>query len=286
MLAELTLLRLDLTDTINRPQGDSVSIRSYLSDYVCFDVSGMNPGDLPSLSNANGTANRIFFSGDGFAIANGDPSNGGPTGAPFELILTAGQGASVVGRYSASVNLGGVITPGTYTTLAVDPSDVTTTDPVLAHKITSFQGEWRYHFKQQMNPLSGKIDDTGYLTNAHPFEAISIPTSLDDQRQQVVMFSETLGTNGDGSKKATINNLMWGYLDLAKKQVFVYPLANLTDPNAITNRTGEVSGTIGTLYTATGAVTQSETQMRLAQFTLNGPPAGFPTSGKIVVLRR
>ena len=282
---DITQARFDQSwfNTINQPQGDTISVRSYLSDYMCFDVSAMNPGDLPSLSNANGPENRIFFSGDGFAIANGNPTI---SGAPFELILTAGQGASVVGRYSASANLGGVITPGTYTTLAVDPSDVTTTDPVLAHKITSFQGEWRYHFKQQMNPLTGKIDDIGDLSNAHPFEAISIPTSLDDERQQVVMFTENITTNGDGSKSAQVTKLMWGYLDLAKKQVFIYPLTNLTDPDATTNRTGEVAGTIGTMYTSTGATTLSPQQMRFAQFTLSGAPAGFPSSGKIVVLRR
>ena len=273
-------------DTINRITGDSVTIRGFLSDYICFDVSNLNPGDLPSLSNANGTANRIFFSGDGFALGAGDPSNGGSTGAPFELILQAGQGASVVGRYSAPSSLAGTLTPGTYTTLAVDPSDVTTTDPVLAHKITSFQGTWKNHYNQKVNPLTGSIEDLGYLKNAHPFEAISIPTSLDDERQQVVMFSETISTNGNGTKSATITGMMWGYLDIATKKVFVYPLTNLTDPSAITNRTGEVVGNLGTLFTASGASTLSPQQMRYASFTFATPPAGFPATGTIVVVRR
>ena len=273
----------DWFNAINRPDGDSVSVRSYQSDFVCFDVSAMNPGDLPSLSNANGTANRIFFSGDGYAIANGDPVNGG---TPFELILPSGQSASVVGRYSASANLGGAVTPGTYTTLGVDPSDVTTTDPVLARKITSFQGMWRYHFSQRLNPLTGLLEDVGYLKNVHPFEAVSIPTSLDDERQQVMMVAETVTTNGNGTKSATITNMMWGYLDLATKKVFVYPLANITDPDALTNRVGEVAGTLGTMYTATGATTLSPQQMRFVEFTLSSTPAGFPATGKIVVIRR
>ena len=276
----------DWFNTINRIEGDTVAVRSFLSDYISFDVSAMSPGDLPSLSNANGTANRVFFSGDGFAIGAGDPANGGSTGAPFELILQEGQGASVVGRYSAPTALGGAITPGTYTTQGIDPSDVTTTDPILARKITSFQGTWKPHFSQKPNALTGAIEDLGYLKNAHAFEAISIPTSLDDERQQVMMFSETISTGGNGAKIATITNMMWGYLDLATKQVFVYPLTNLTDPDAQTNRVGEIAGTIGTMYTSTGATTLSPQQMRFAQFSLPGAPSGFATTGKIVVVRR
>lgn len=276
----------DWFNTINRIDGDTVAVRSFLSDYVCFDVSNLNPGDLPSLSNANGTANRIFFSGDGFAIGAGDPANGGSVGAPFELILQDGQGASVVGRYSAPTVLGGAITPGTYTTLGIDPSDVTTTDPVLARKITSFQGTWRYHYKQNVNAVSGLVEDLGYLKNAHAFEALSIPTSLDDERQQVIMVAETISTNGNGTKTATITNMMWGYLDLATKKVFIYPLTNLTDIDAQTNRVGEVTGTLGTMYTGAGASTLSPQQMRFVEFSLDSTPAGFASTGKIVVIRR
>ena len=275
----------DWFDVINKIDGDTVSVRGFLSDYVCFDVSAISSGDLPSLSQANGTANRIFFSGDGFALGAGDPINTGSTGAPFELILQDGQGASVIGRYSAPTPLGGAVTPGTYTTRNIDPSDVTTTDPIMARKITSFQGTWKYHFDQKPNPISGVVEDLGYLKNVHAFEAVSIPTSLDDERQQVVMFAETISTVG-GIKTATITKMMWGYLDLATKKVFVYPLTNLTDIDAQTNRDGEIAGTIGTMYTSTGAPTVSPQQMRFAEFSLPGAPSGFATSGKIVVLRR
>ncbi len=273
-------------DTINRIQGDTVAVRGFLSDYMCFNVSNMNPGDLPSLSQGNGVATKVFFSGDGFAIASGDAANTGVTGAPFELILQAGQGASVIGRYSTGATIGGIATPGTYTTQQVDPSDVTTTDPVLAHKITSFQGQWRMHFNQNFNTLTGKVEDTGYLKNVHAFEAISIPTNLDDERQQVVMFTESVSTGVNGAKTATVTNLMWGYLDLATKKVFIYPLANITDPDTTTNHTGEVVGDIGTMYTGSGASTLSPQQMRYAKFTFSAAPAGFPSSGTIVVLRK
>lgn len=273
-------------DTINRPQGDTVAVRGYLSDFMAFNVSAMDPGDLPDLSQGNGTATKVFFSGDGFAIGAGDPNNLGVTGAPFELILPAGQDASVIGRYSTSASIGGVSTAGTYTTLGVDPSDVTTTDPVLAHKITAFSDTWKFHFSQQLNSLTGKIEDTGYLTNVHAFEAISIPTSLDDERQQLVMFTQNIVTNGNGTKSATVTKLMWGYIDLATKQLFIYPLKNITDPDTETNHIGEVVGSIGTMYTSTGASTLSPQQMRYASFSFSSAPAGFPSSGKIVVLRK
>ncbi len=273
-------------DTINRAQGDNVAIRGFLSDYMCFNVSGLSSSVLPTLSQGNGLATKVFFSGDGFAIGSGDPNNGGITGAPFELILPAGQEASVIGRYSTSASLGGVTTPGTYTTLGIDPSDVTTTDPVLARKITSFQGTWKFHFSEQLNTLNGQVVESGYLSNVHPFEAISIPTSLDDERQQLVMFSESISTNGNGTKTATITNLMWGYVDLSTKQLFIYPLKNINDTNTATNRDGEVVGTIGTMYTSSGAATLSPQQMRYASFSFSTPPAGFPATGTIVVLRK
>lgn len=274
-------------DTINRVAGDSVAVRSYLSDYICFDIAAIPGVNKPSLSGGFGTANRAFFSGDGFAIASGDPAAGG---APFELIYHSGQGASVVGRYSAPVQLPSgspvATTRGTYTTIGVDPSDVTAPDPAFARKITGFQGMWMYHYLQFKNPVSGAISDLGYLKDVHPFEAISIPSSLDDQRQQVVMFTQTLGTGADGTKNATVTSLMWGYLDLAIKKVRIYPLQNITDTNAITNRVGEVEGNIGAMYTSTGAATLSPQQMRFVDFTFTTPPAGFPATGKIVVVRR
>ncbi|MEI8281647.1 MAG: hypothetical protein WCG75_04510 [Armatimonadota bacterium] len=270
-------------DVINKIEGDSVSVRSFLSDYVCYDVSAIDPGVLPSLSDGSGTATRIFFSGDGFAIGNGNLQAGG---APFELILQQGQGASVVGRHSSSNVPGSPIPQYTYTTIGVDPSDVTSTDPALARKITNFSGKFQFHFSQNLNSLTGKIDDLGYFKNVHSFEAMSFPTSLDDERQQVVMISETVTTNGNGTKSATINGIMWGYLDLATKVVRIYPIANITDPDALVNRNGEVEGNLGTLFTATGAVTLSPQQMRYAEFTFATPPAGFPATGKIVVLRR
>jgi len=273
----------DWFDTINRIEGDSVSIRSFLSDYVCYDVSAMDPGVLPSLSDGSGAATRIYFSGDGFAIGNGNLQAGG---APFELILQQGQGASVVGRSSSS-NIPGSPNPQyTYTTVGIDPSDVTSTDPALARRITNFTGSFKFHFSQNLNSLTGKIDDLGYFKNVHPFEAMSFPTSLDDERQQVVMISETVTTNGNGTKTATITGIMWGYLDLATKVVRVYPIANITDPNALQNRNGEVEGTLGNLFTSTGAVTLSPQQMRYAEFTFANPPAGFPATGKIVVFRK
>ncbi|MDH4389125.1 MAG: hypothetical protein QE269_10420 [Fimbriimonas sp.] len=277
-------------DSVNRIDGDTTVVRGFLSDYVCFDVSSISSGLRPTLSQGLGTANRIFFSGDGYALGAGNPSAGVVGGAPFETIFAAGQDASVVGRYSSPATLpsgiGLSVTPGSYTTLGVDPTDVTTTDPVLARKITSFQGTWRPHFQQRQDPSSGLISDIGYLRNAHSFEAISIPSSLDDERQDVVFVNQTIGTAANGAKFATITSMMWGYIDMGTKQIFLYPIANIGDSNAITNRTGEVAGTISTQYSSTGTSTVSPQKTRWIDFSFTTPAPGFPASGKIVVLRR
>jgi hypothetical protein len=126
----------------------------------------------------------------------------------------------------------------------------------------------------------------GYLRNAHSFEAISFPSSLDDERQDVVFITQTIGTAANGAKFATITSMMWGYIDMSTKQLFLYPIANIGDANAITNRTGEVAGTIGTQYSSVGASTVSPQKTRWIDFSFTTPPAGFPASGKIVVLRK
>ena len=277
-------------DSINQIEGDTTVIRGFLSDYICFDVSNIAVGLRPTLSQGLGAANRIFFSGDGYALGAGDPTAGSAAGAPFESIFPAGQDASVVGRYSAPATLpGGIalsLTPGSYTTLGVDPTDVTTTDPVLARKITSFQGTWKPHFQQRQDPTTGTISDVGYFKNAHAFEALSFPSSIDDERQDVVFVNQTINTAANGAKSATVTSMMWGYIDLGTKQIFLYPIKNIGDANAITNRTGEVTGTLGTQYNSAGGSTVSPQKTRWVDFFFTSPPAGFPSSGKIVVLRK
>jgi hypothetical protein len=277
-------------DLINRIEGDSVAIRSYLSDYISFDVSSLPAADRPVLSQGLGSANRIFFSGDSYALGTGDPANGGPTGAPFETIFPAGQDASVIGRHSAPATLpnGGAssVTPGSYTTLNVDPTDVSTTDPVLARKITSFQGIWKPHFQQRLNPTSGALEELGYLKNMHSFEAISIPSSDDDEQQDIVFFNQTITNNANGTKSTRVTGIMWGYLNLTERKFYLFPIKNIPDSNAFTNRDGEISGDITALYTESGASTLSPQRARYFGFSFTGANGGFANTGKIVVLRR
>lgn len=272
---------------INQVAGDSVVVRGYLSDFISFDVSGLT--DRPALSNGFGVADRVMFSGDGYAMANGNAVAGG---APFELIYPGGQAASVIGRHTAPGTLPNgtpvTNTPGSYTTVGIDPSDVTTTDPVLARKITALQGIWKPHFSQRLNNFSGQVEDLGYLKNLHAFEAISIPSSLDNERQDVVFMTQTITNNGDGTKSARITGFMWGYLDLENNQIKIYPLANLTDVDTGTNRNGEVVYNITGKFLADGTATVSSQQMRYLTFSRvsGAPTAAFPATGKIVVVRK
>jgi hypothetical protein len=277
-------------DLINKIEGDSVTTRSYLSDFVSFDVSGLPAGDRPQLSQGLGPAQRIMFTGDTYALGAGDPANGGPTGAPFEVIFPAGQDSSVVGRHSAPVTLPGgtasSVTPGSYTTLGVDPTDITATDPVLARKITAFQGIWKPHFSQRLNANNGAIEDLGYFKNMHPFEAFAIPSSDDDEQQDVVFLTQNVTSNANGTKAATITSIKWGYLNLNERKVYLFPIKNIPDSNAFTNRIGEISGDITGVFNENGAPTLSPQRARYFQFNFAVPPAGFPASGLIVIMRR
>jgi hypothetical protein len=280
----------DWFNQINQVNGDSVITRGFVSDFISFDVSSLPAAERPQLSNGYGVADRVFFSGDMYAMGNGNSVAGG---APFELIYAGGQVASVVGKHSSPATLPGGspvgVTPGTYTTLGIDPTDVSTLDPVLAKKITGFQGIWKPHFVQRLNPSSGIIEDLGYLKNVHAFEAIALPGSADDARQDVVFFTQTISSNTDGTKSASITGLRWGYLDLETNEILIYPLANLTDVDTGTNLNGEIKLNITGKFTATGNATQSAQSMRYVGFSYAGGaalPAGFPTTGKIVVVRR
>lgn len=278
-------------DAINRIPSDTVSLRSYVSDYVCFDVSAMPTGSRPLLTNGQ-RANRIFFSGDGYAMGAGDPANGGTTGAPFELVLPEGQGASIIGRYSAPAllpgGIAGSVTPGSYTTLGADPTDLSTVDPSLVRKITNFQGEWRNHFSQRLNPTTGAIEELGYFRDPHAFEAFSIPGSDDSDRQDVMFMTQTVTTNPNGTKSVSITNLFWGFVDLGSNTFSIFPLSELPTAEGATGTIpGEIRGRVTGKFTSSGTSTVSEVQTRYVQFEfIDTPPAGMPTNGFVVVLRR
>ena len=268
-------------DAINYAPGDAKILKSILSDYVSFDISQL--GDKRPLLSDGSAANRLFFSGDSYALTAGDPYLGV---ADFEQLIPAGQDNVVIGRVSgpASIPNGGgasTQTPGTYSLLQSDPTDIINPIP---RRITGLQGTWKEHFKQ-VKTTSG-ILDLGYLKNVHTVEAIAIPGSDDGVVQDVIWISQTLTTNPDGTTTAVINDLYWGFVDYDKGTISVYPASELPKVNSITESTPQFNGTITGQFTGTGAGTSSSTQTRYANFNFSSAPSGFPTSGTLVVLRR
>jgi len=275
-------LDVDHFNAINFAVGDTQVVRSILSDYVSFDISSMADSKKPPLSDGS-LATRMFFSGDSYALASSDPYI---AVADFEQLIPAGQSQVIVGRCAGPASIpsgnGSVsTTPGTYSLLQVDPTDITNPIP---RRISGLQGTWKEHFRQSRT--NGGILDIGYLRNVHTFEAIAIPGSEDGARQDVIFVSQTLAVQADGTTRTTINELYWGYVDYEARTIAIYPAANLPSISADLNLAGEVTGTIGNQYNSGGTITNSTSQTRFADFTLSSPPVGFPASGTIVVLRR
>ncbi|MER3496339.1 MAG: hypothetical protein C4320_05780 [Armatimonadota bacterium] len=270
----------DRFNTINFRAEEQNSIRGQLADYVSFDISNMSAGNRPTLANGN-AATRVFFSGDGYAIADGNPYNG--QSVAFEPIVPGGQQDILIGRLSGPQTLPSAgtpsQTPGTYSMIQADPSDVSS----LPRRIISLQGTWKEHFRQ-VKSQSGANVDVGYLANPGTFEAITIPGSEDGSRQDMIAISETIRTNSDGTRRAVISNAYFGYIDLDTNRFFLYPIKNLYPTDTGINLQGEVSGTIGGFTFAGGT---GPSALRAGKFSFTtGAPSGFPSTGRFLVLRR
>ncbi len=267
-----------------RPEEEN-TLKGRLADYMAFDITGLGASDRPTLSNGN-PATRVLFSGDGYAASDGDPFGG--TAVNFEPVLPGGQTDVIIGRLAGPSQIpsqGGTEgeTPGTYSLIQADPSDVNST---LPRNITSLQGIWREHFRQRLNS-TGQIVESGYLKDVHGFEMIAIPSSNDDGRQDVVAVSENVVTNANGTKRAVVTNCYFGYIDYDQSKFFLYPIKNLFGTNTGSNLQGEVSGTISATTTSGGVATLLPGSIANGKFAFTtGAPNGFPSSGGFVVLRR
>ncbi len=252
-----------LFQQINQPDGPSAPINGFLSDYLSFDISGMAPADKPVLGGggggapsraAGGSAGRVFFSGDNYAL-----STAGTSGE-FQA-LTLDPATPVVGNFGPPGTIGGPngggSHPGTFSLLGPNPIDLTNT-----MKIVALQGIWR--------------DYTSVVGNLSNFFVLALPSSSDNNFQELVFIAR----NG-----ATITQFYYGYADYSAGTFRAYPLKNL--PNA--DVTGELLGTITGLTGAGGASTALPSAVRNGNFQFAAGaalPAGFTSSGKFTVFRR
>lgn len=270
-----------------RPEQEK-TIQGTLADYMAFNVSGMSAGNRPTLSNGN-VATRVFFSGDGYALADLDPFTG--SSVNFEPLLPGGQQDVALGRLAAPSSIpsqGGTAgeTPGTYSMVQANPTDTSNLT-----RITSLQGTWRDHYRQRINS-SNAVSNVGYLSNAPEFTMVTIPSSEDNGRQDLIAVAQTFTTNSNGTRTAVISNCYFGYVDYDTNRFFMYPIKNITSviggSGSGGSAQGEVNGTISATLNSGGTATSTVGSIRSGSFTISsgGTPTGFPSSGRFVVFRR
>ena len=267
-------------NVLNFRAEDQNVLGGILSDYIAFDLSGMSEGARPRLGNGS-LATRVLFSGDNYALSDGDPYAAGAVN--FEPLLPIGQADVLIGRLSGpatlpSTGLTPADAPGTYSMVSPNPSDLTGTP----RRITGLQGTWREFFRQRQTPNG--FTDVGFLRNVGSFVAVTIPSSQDNGRQDMIAATQTIVTDPDGTRRAVVSSCYFGYIDLDQNRFFLYPIKNIYPTDTGVNLSGEVSGTLSGLQYAGGG---SPSALRSGSFSVtSGTPVGIPGSGDFVVFRR
>lgn len=240
------------------------ALRSFINDYVSFDLSGLAAADRPLLSSGS-PATRFFISGDNYAL--GDASN------VFEILTETSDRFS--GTYgpegSSATPLGNSYHPGTFTILRNNPSDP---DPVSLAKILALAGSWR--------------SSSEVLSGMGSYEMITFPTSNDNEHQELIfgqfnagqpvrLYFGVLNTDvpyTDGS------HTFRGSFEL-------HPVGTIGDP---TNFEGTLEGGIDDFKAASGSTTANAASIRSGHYFFKSgttfPASGFPTSGTFVVFRK
>lgn len=240
------------------------ALRSFINDYVSFDLTGLAAADRPLLSSGS-PATKFFISGDNYAL--------GDSSMVFEILTETSDRYS--GSYglegSSSTPLGNSYHPGTFTILRNNPSDP---DPVSLAKILALAGSWR--------------SSTEVLSGMGSYEMITFPTSDDNEHQELVfgqfnsgqpvrLYFGVLNTDipfTDGSKTYR------GSFEL-------HPVGTIGDP---TNFEGTLEGGIDDFKSASGSTTANAASIRSGHYFFKSgttfPASGFPTSGTFVVFRK
>lgn len=229
------------------------AIRGFLSDYVSFDLAAVPLADRPQFSDGT-PAGRLLVSGDNYALATAETGTNGRI-----EVLTADLQAPISGNFGPASSVGGRPTPGTYSLLQADPTDISGIARVVA-----LQGTWR--------------DYQTVLSGVGAFEFITFPNSRDNESHEIVIIQRNLQTGA-------IANLYFGFADLATGTFNAFPVGNLDDGDVA----GEITGTLTNLSNSIGGATNQPDRVRFGTYAFTGGqtlPAGFPTQGTFVVFRR
>lgn len=207
-------------------------LRGFFSDHVAFDLSGMAAADRPQMQ-SGAAADKVLFSGDAIGAAAGVQTDGS-----FDLYSVAGFVES--GVLTNPVNVGGDITPGSYTVLEPDPQSIT--PPIT--KISALQGAWRNY-----------TDAFGNLGDQSVFV---FPTTRPSEEHQIVMINRSGGV---------ITALWYGTITFSGTTgtFEVWSVDQLDNGTKTNSATGTIQ-----------IVSQTNGVFKDGDYTVTATPTGFP----------
>jgi len=244
-------------NAINFANQPTPSFNSTLSDYLSFDIShmltpagGTAGAQWPTVSASGGTVlgKRVYFSGDTYAISDVTTS-----GNFYQLTKDiSGLNVYLPGTFSTNTNITGLpipngqtgFLPGTYALTELNPGvvNVGSAPPILS--------------------LEGMFEDvTKMFPSITPVMAITLPSSQDNNIQDMILFKE----NASGQ----IVDFYYGYIDFEAFEFYLYPINTLVSAKSTTFHHGTISP--GTLFNSVGGVAVGETSVRSGSFKLDSP---------------
>lgn len=194
------------------------SVRSFLADYVAFDLTQADDDLRPSMSDGT-PADMVLFSGDGIAVSQGFGFDGS-----FELLspVRVEQGIIRLGTV-----IGGVRTSGVYSLLELDPRDLEGLT-----KITSLAGPWRTH-KEAFKAVP-------------PFATVAFPSTSDNNVQWLVMWKQNADADVTDMWQGVVKYEDAGNLPPTRGTFQLWPIAQIDDADASNEVRGTVSNIIAT----------------------------------------
>jgi hypothetical protein len=231
-------------------------IQGFLSDYLSIDLT--NVPKKPVMSNGQ-TANRLFVSGDDYALAKGTPTS---AGVYFEVLTAFGVYPGLVYQSASSNGL------PTKSYQLQEPNVLSVTNPGV---VTSLEGLW-YDFADRISATDSTL-------------MITFPPTGDGSSQEFVLFNRTVSGGVNTFPNVYFGNL--NYTASGGASFVAWPIADL-EPASVAN---QISGTVkGFLNASGGSMTASGSNWwRLVHggsFTVNkGTPTGIATTGRFVVYR-
>lgn len=240
-------------------------ITGFLSDYVRFDLSGLDAADRPTLVVNGEAADAVYFSGDAYAV-----SNTVGTERRWEN-LTVDPTTPIDGWFTPASTVDGRAFPGTFSNVGLDPTDL---DRVRT--ITALQGIFR------------ESDAVLNLPSTPAFQIIAFPNSNErydaNYPGDMVAFTYTWQLGTDNKMHAKMKNFYYGFYNYTAKTFKLYPIKNIVTADV----DGEITGTISNTMGKSGATT-FEPAIRTGTYTFDAAqtlPTGFLNTGTFVVFRR